>query len=84
MKMMNHAGIDEQSQYNTSLPEQLWSTSNLPSWGYKEELLRTQQQTRQKLEELRASGQRSSVEFVSGSTANNSSSDLEMKGKGHH
>lgn len=84
MKMMNHAGIDEQSQYNTSLPEQLWSTSNLPSWGYKEELLKTQQQTRQNMEDLQTSGQRSSVEFVSGSTANNGSSDFEMKRKGRH
>ncbi|KAJ5172290.1 hypothetical protein N7492_004883 [Penicillium capsulatum] len=66
-KMMEHAGIDEPSQYSTSLPPELWSTANFPSWGFKEELLRSQQEARQKAEDKRASGPRSSVEFVSGS-----------------
>ncbi|KAJ5157551.1 uncharacterized protein N7482_008651 [Penicillium canariense] len=69
MKMMEHAGIDEQSQYNTSLPVELWDTSNLPKWAFKEELLKAQQETRQKVEEKKAAGQRSSIEFVSGSEA---------------
>lgn len=65
--MMEHAGIDEQAQYNTSLPTDLWDPSSLPAWGFKEELLKTQQDVRQKMEEKNSSGQRSSVEFVSGS-----------------
>ncbi|CAI7638780.1 unnamed protein product [Penicillium pancosmium] len=68
-KMMEHAGINEQSQYNTSLSTELWDPSSLPQWGFKEELLRAQQDARQKLEEKNASGQRSAVEFVSGSGA---------------
>lgn len=70
MKMMEHAGIDEQSQYNTSLPGDLWSTSSLPKWGFKEELIRAQQETRQRVEEKISSGQRSSIDFVSRSHAN--------------
>ncbi|KAJ5514864.1 hypothetical protein N7463_004416 [Penicillium fimorum] len=66
-KMMEHAGINEQSQYDTSLPADLWNTSILPKWGFKEELLRTQQDFRKESEEKKASGQRSSVDFVSGS-----------------
>ncbi|KAJ5670245.1 uncharacterized protein N7477_005608 [Penicillium maclennaniae] len=66
-KMMEHAGIDEQSQYDTTLPVNLWSTSNLPKWGFKEELLRAQQQLRQQMEDKKASGQRSSIGFVSAS-----------------
>ncbi|KAI2715989.1 hypothetical protein DTO012A7_3476 [Penicillium roqueforti] len=66
-KMMEHAGIDEQSQYDTSLPTDLWNPSNLPKWGFKEELLRTQQNFRKQSEEKKASGQRSSVDFVTGS-----------------
>ncbi|OQE47230.1 hypothetical protein PENCOP_c001G02853 [Penicillium coprophilum] len=66
-KMIEHAGINEQSQYDTSLPSDLWNTSNLPKWGFKEELLRTQQDFRKQSEEKKASGQRSSVDFVSGS-----------------
>ncbi|KAJ5894406.1 hypothetical protein N7495_006097 [Penicillium taxi] len=69
MKMMQHAGIDEGCQYDTSLPEELWSTYNLPKWGFKEELLRAQQ-VRQNMDDKKASGQRSSIEFVAGSSAN--------------
>ncbi|KAJ5408285.1 hypothetical protein N7509_002168 [Penicillium cosmopolitanum] len=68
-KMMEHAGINEQSQYNTALSTELWDASSLPQWGFKEELLRAQQDARQKLDEKNASGQRSAVEFVSGSGA---------------
>ncbi|KAJ5626021.1 hypothetical protein N7510_002330 [Penicillium lagena] len=70
MKMMEHAGIEEQSQYDTSLPAEVWSTSNLPPWGFKEELLKTQQEARQKSEANKSS--RDSVEFVSGSRKPNS------------
>ena len=66
-KMMEHAGINEQSQYDSSLPAGLWNPSNLPKWGFKEELLRTQQDFRKQSEEKKASGQRSSVDFVPGS-----------------
>jgi hypothetical protein len=66
-KMMNHAGIDEQSQYDTALPADLWSTSKLPKWGFKEEVLRAQQEIRQQREEKKSAGQRSSIDFVSGS-----------------
>ncbi|KAJ5123427.1 hypothetical protein N7448_009524 [Penicillium atrosanguineum] len=66
-KMMEHAGIDEQSQYDMALPENLWSTSNLPKWGFKEELLRAQQDIRQQMEYKKSPGQRTSIDFVSGS-----------------
>lgn len=67
MKMMEHAGIDEPSQYSTSLSPELWDVSTLPPWGFKEELLRAQQEARQRVEDKQSSGQRSSVEFVAGS-----------------
>jgi hypothetical protein len=70
MTMMEHAGIEEQSQYDTSLPAEVWSTSNLPPWGFKEELLKTQQEVRQKSEANKSS--RDSIEFVSGSRKANS------------
>ncbi|KAJ5818299.1 hypothetical protein N7474_003890 [Penicillium riverlandense] len=70
MKMMEHAGIEEQSQYDTSLPAEVWSASNLPPWGFKEELLKTQQEVRQKSEANKSS--RDSIEFVSGSRKANS------------
>ena len=64
-KMMQHAGIEEQGQYETSLPTELWDISSIPQWGHKEELLRAQQEFRSKLE----SEPRSSIQFVSGSEA---------------
>ncbi|KAJ5582744.1 hypothetical protein N7535_001364 [Penicillium sp. DV-2018c] len=67
LKLMEHAGVDEQSQYDTSLPAELLNTSNLPDWAFKEELLRTQQKRRNDLEEKKALGQRTSVDFVAGS-----------------
>lgn len=74
MKMMVHAGIGDEAQYNTTLPAELWSTSDLPEWAYKEKLLKAQQEIRQDMEEKRAAGQRSSLEFVSSSPANASRS----------
>lgn len=75
-KMMNHSGIVEQAQYSTSLPLDLWDMSSLPTWGYKEELLKTQQEIRHKAEEKRLTGQRDSIEFVSGASDDPSRSNL--------
>lgn len=69
MKMMEHAGVEEQWQYDTSLPTEVWSTSSLPSWAYKEELLRAQQALRREMEDKK-SAQRSTIDFVSESSTN--------------
>lgn len=67
-KLMEHAGIDDQAQYSSSLPPDLWNISKLPYWGYKEELLRAQKEHNVKAEDSRLRGQRDMVEFVSGSS----------------
>lgn len=63
-KLRDHVGIDDQAQYSSTLPSDIWDASTLPDWGYKEELWRTQQETRRKAEEKRAMGQRDSIEFT--------------------
>ncbi|KAK2872028.1 hypothetical protein FQN49_002622 [Arthroderma sp. PD_2] len=63
--LMKHAGLDEQAQYSTSLPTELWDVSTLPSWAYKDELSRSQQSIRRKLEEKKSD--RDAIEFVPGS-----------------
>ncbi|KAL2864554.1 HCNGP domain-containing protein [Aspergillus lucknowensis] len=63
-KMMEHSGIDEQAQYSSSLPPDLWDISILPDWGYKEELLKTQKELNSKAEEKMLKGQRGAIEFV--------------------
>lgn len=46
--MMTRAGIDLGNQYNTSLPLDLWNPKGFPKWAYKEELLKSQQEIRDK------------------------------------
>jgi hypothetical protein len=72
-KLMEHTGIDEQAQYATSLPQDLWDVSTLPSWGFKEELQSSQLEIRRKIEEKKSAGQRESIEFVSGNGSGDSS-----------
>ncbi|OAX84267.1 hypothetical protein ACJ72_01356 [Emergomyces africanus] len=66
-KLMEHADIDAQAQYATSLPKEIWDPiATLSPWGYKEELLKSQQEIRRKIEEKKASGPREAIDFVSG------------------
>ncbi|GFF26226.1 conserved hypothetical protein [Aspergillus udagawae] len=71
-KLMDHAGIDEQAQYNTSLPAELSNPSGLPSWGYKEELLKSQKESNYEVEERRRTGQRETIDFVPSVTTDSS------------
>ncbi|KAL1965602.1 hypothetical protein VTN77DRAFT_5279 [Rasamsonia byssochlamydoides] len=82
LKLRQHAGINDAEQYATSLPLDIWDVSSLPDWGYKEELVKTQQATRQRLEEkMRASGQRESIEFVPSGTSRDGRSSSERRSK---
>lgn len=67
---MDHAGLSEEMQYHIALPRDLWDTSNLPEWGFKEELLRTQKEIYNNLEEQRLPGQRETIDFVAATTSN--------------
>jgi len=74
--MMKRAGIEKHEQYSTSLPTVLWDPSSLPGWAYKEALLKTQQELREKDGEekksLSAAGKRT-IEFASASVSAGSS-----------
>lgn len=72
-KLMDFAAINEQDQYASALPKDLWDPAGFPSWTYKEELAKAQQETLKKREEEKAKKQREAVEFVSGTTSANSS-----------
>ncbi|KAE8389972.1 nucleophile aminohydrolase [Aspergillus alliaceus] len=67
-KLMEHAGIDDQVQYSTSLPLEVWDVSSLPEWGFKEELLKAQKAVHQKAEEQRITAQRDTIHFVAATT----------------
>ena len=63
-KLMDFAGIDEEDQYNTTLPEDIWNPKGFPAWAYKEELAKSQQDITKRREEERSRLQRESIEFV--------------------
>ncbi|KAE8131861.1 HCNGP-like protein-domain-containing protein [Aspergillus pseudotamarii] len=68
-KLTEHAGIDGQMQYSTSLPSEVWDMSGLPRWGFKEELSKSQKEFHQKTEEQWSAGQRDTIDFVAAATA---------------
>lgn len=67
-KLRDHVGINDQGQYSTSLPNDIWDASALPGWGFKEELLKARQEICHKKEEKKGIGQGDSVEFVASTT----------------
>ncbi|KMP02383.1 hypothetical protein CIHG_06394 [Coccidioides immitis H538.4] len=65
--LRQHAGLEEMSQYGTSLDHSIWDVTSLPHWGYKEELQRAQQEIRSKITEKKGLTPRASVDFVGAS-----------------
>ena len=74
--MMARIGIGDLAQYSTSLPRHLWDPTDFPQWSYKEGLLKSQQDIRDKNEVskkmLSASGKRT-IDFASDSNSGASS-----------
>lgn len=73
-KLIEFAGLDEQDQYNTTLPEDVWNLKGFPQWAYKEELAKSQQAMNKRIGEEQAKAQREKIEFVSAINGSNSSS----------
>jgi hypothetical protein len=65
LKLREHTGIDEDSQYATSLPSDIWDHTSLPTWAYKEELYKMQQAIRSKIEEAKQGDKNRTIDFVS-------------------
>lgn len=66
LKLCEHTGINNESQYATTLPADVWDHRTLPAWAYKEELNRMQQAIRSKIEEAKQTDKsRSAIEFTS-------------------
>lgn len=72
-KLMDFAAIEDQDQYASTLPKNLWDTTGFPPWAYKEELAKAQQEMLKRREEEKARKQREAVEFVSGAASATSS-----------
>lgn len=65
LKLREHTGVDERSQYATSLSSDIWDPESLPSWAYKEELYKTQQVLRSKISQSKQADKNRSIQFVS-------------------
>lgn len=72
-KLMAFSGIDEDAQYATTLPKDLWDPNGFPEYAYKEELAKSQKEIRKKHEEKKARGQRDTVDFVPSTASGDSS-----------
>ena len=68
-KLMVSSGVDEEDQYNTTLPLEIWNPKGFPPWAYKEELAKSQQEITKKREEESSRLQRESINFVSATNA---------------
>ena len=64
-KLMVSAGLEEEDQYNSTLPVEIWNPKGFPPWAYKEELAKSQQEITKKREEESLRVQRESIDFVS-------------------
>jgi hypothetical protein len=75
-KLMDFSGIDETSQYSTTLPKDLWDPRAFPENAFKEELARNQKKILKRKEEEKLRGQRDAVDFVPATI----STDLSSRG----
>ena len=71
-KLMEFAGVEDQQQYATTLPADLWNPEGLPDFAYKEELAKSQKEISKRKEEEKANATREGIEFVSAANSGQS------------
>ena len=81
-KLMTFAGLEPDEQYATTLPSELWDPSGFPSWAYKDELAKAQQEAQKEREEERAKSGRTAADFITASGSEHSSRSGTPGGKG--
>ena len=70
---MEFAGVQNQQQYATTLPANLWDPEGFPDLAYKEELAISQKEISKRKEEEKAKAAREGIEFVSATDSGQSS-----------
>ena len=68
-KLLSSAGLEQEDQYASTLPEPIWSPSNFPAWANKDELGNAQQAAQQRRDEELAKTRRSQIGFVAASAS---------------
>ena len=72
-KLIDFAGLEENQQYATTLPKEIWYPNGFPATAFKEELANSQQDILKKREEEQAKMLRENIDFVSASASRQSS-----------
>jgi hypothetical protein len=81
-KLKQHAGVSQEEQYATSLPDDLAVPTTYPPWAYADELNKSQTKLRQKKEnDIKRRG-RDTVDFVPATASNASSRTSTPRGAG--
>lgn len=63
-KLMDFAGISQEDQYATALPEAIAVPTKFPDWAYADKLVKEHERIARKKEEERAKMQREAIDFV--------------------
>ncbi|KAK5990845.1 Meiotically up-regulated gene protein [Cladobotryum mycophilum] len=77
-KLLAFVDVDEASQYETTLPSDLWDPKAFPDWAFRDRLKKTREKMVKEKEAEKASGGRSSVDFAP--SANLSSGNTVLTG----
>lgn len=67
-KLMGFVDIDERSQYETTLPTDLWDPKGFPDSVFRDQLRKSQEKIEKEREAEKAGGGRTAVEFVPSTT----------------
>ncbi|KAF7560709.1 hypothetical protein G7046_g3418 [Stylonectria norvegica] len=80
-KLTGFAELDEQSQYSTTLPSDLWDPNAFPEWAFRGKLRKSREKIAKEMETGKTGGGRTAIDFVP-STTPSSSSTLGAAGVG--
>ncbi|KAL5121839.1 hypothetical protein ACEQ8H_000054 [Pleosporales sp. CAS-2024a] len=83
-KLLDFAGISEEEQYASALPEDLALPTVFPDWAYAEELKASQKQIWKTREQHKSKRPREAVEFVSATSSASSSRAATPSGRIPH
>ncbi len=72
-QLMSFVALEDQDQYDSTISKDWWDVTVFPSWAYKEELAKAQQDMQRRREEENTRKQREALDFVSSSVSASSS-----------
>lgn len=79
-KLMTFVEIDEQTQYSTTLPPDLWNPNAFPEWAFRSKLRKSRERLAKEKEAEKLIGGRTSVDFVPSTAANPAAISMPVDG----